>query len=182
MGGTDKLVRPVSGGDPLLIRSVQTALKTGQQVWVALPARKKAPKRWDLIAQTAAHVVEIANPKLGLSASITVLFASLPASSNGAMIFPADMPDLTTDDLCKVLAAFAPDTVVRGAANGKPGHPVLFPASWFSRLSTLKGDVGARDVLKKTSPKLVPLPENHALTDLDTLQDWQEWQAKRDPV
>ena len=177
MEGSDKLLEPVVGGVPLLADRLRVALATGHGVWVALPPRLQSPERWKIAAEFGARIVEIPQPQMGLSASLKGLITALPASSKGALVLPADMPDITLGDLKSVLQAFDPKRVVRGAVNTKAGHPVLFPADWFSRLQELTGDRGARDMLKSAGPLLVPLPDTHALTDLDTPEDWAKWRA-----
>lgn len=180
MGGRDKLMQEVAPGQPLLAQRIGAARATGQPVWVALPPRAQAPGRWE--AASGAHLVEIARPEAGMGASLARLVQALPADIAGAMVLPADMPDITTADMTRLLEAFDPGQVVRGAtAEGRPGHPVLFPRSWFDRLVHLTGDRGARDLLCDTNPRLIPLPGRHALTDLDSPADWAAWRAGRQP-
>ncbi|HFQ15688.1 MAG TPA: nucleotidyltransferase family protein [Rhodobacteraceae bacterium] len=179
MRGRDKLLEPVAGGQPLLAERVATAQATGQQVLLALPPRAVAPRRWRHAG--SATTVEVPDPGAGMGASLACLARALPAGpagAAGAMVLPADMPELTPEDLRQVLATFKPDRISRGAgADGRPGHPVLFPAAYFPQLRRLTGDTGARALLRQAPVRLVPLPARHALTDLDTPEDWQRWRA-----
>ncbi len=96
------------------------------------------------------------------------------------MILPADMPELTADDLKTMWAAHQPHAIARGtSATGQPGHPVIFPKDLFRELETLRGDEGAKSVLVRHRQRLdlVPLPGEHALTDLDTPEAWAAWRA-----
>lgn len=176
MDGRDKLLEPVAGGVPLLTERVAAARATGQQVWVALPPEPRAPARWR--NSTGAQRLEIAHPEEGMGASLAQLVAALPDTTEGAMVLPADMPDITSADMTRLLEAFDPGRVVRGAtADGTPGHPVLFPRSWFGRLVRLTGDKGARDLLRAAPARLVPMPGENARTDLDTPEQWDAWRA-----
>ena len=177
MRGRDKLLEPVAGGVALLAERLATSGQTGQRVFVTLPPRAQAEKRWQIARAAGAHCVEIAHPEQGLSSSLIAGINALPDGVDGALILPADMPDISADDLTKVLNAFDPARVTRGSVGDKPGHPVLFPTAWFARLQPLRGDMGARDLLKSAQTHLVPLPGSHALTDLDTPQDWQKWRG-----
>lgn len=181
MGGRDKLLEPVADAVPLLAERVRMAVATGQEVLVALPSRRQSPRRWHCLKNTGATGVEIGNICAGLSASLAGMLRALPARAEGALILPADMPDITHDDLIAILNAFEDGLVVRGSsATGKPGHPVLFPRGWFARLQELSGDTGARDLLRAAENiRLVPLPGRHALTDLDTGEDWAKWRASK---
>ncbi len=176
MRGRDKLLEPVAAGQPLLGERIATARAIGQRVLVALPPRAVAPARW---AQAAgAQVVEISNPGRGMGASLAALARALPGGVEGALILPADMPDITGDDLKIMLHAFDNTVILRGAsADGIPGHPVLFPRAYFPRLAALQGDQGARTLLGGAEICPVPLPGQHALTDLDTPEDWAAWRA-----
>ncbi len=182
MEGRDKLLEPVAGGAPLLAERVQAALATGQKVLVALPPPAQAPARHACLPAGAQPVIVTATPP-GMGASLAALVHALPRlvpEAQGALVLPADMPDLSTADLRRVIAAFDPACILRGAsAGGRPGHPVLFPAGWFDRLATLAGDEGGRGLLKDAPVTLIRLPGDHALTDLDTPQAWAAWRARR---
>lgn len=179
MRGRDKLLEPVIDGQPLLAERVHTASATGEKILVALPPKNVWPKRWECLKGLKAQCVEILDADQGMSTSLVMLVQALPSNAKGALILPADMPDISTADIQLVLSAFNGQDIVRGCANGKPGHPVLFPNTWFSRLGMLSGDKGARDLLKRTNPILVPLQGSRALTDLDTPEDWAAWRAEK---
>jgi len=139
------------------------------------------PMRANVLDGLAVDQVIVENAGDGMSASIRAGVAAL-GSETGVMILPADMPEIDTADMCHVLAAFADttDRIMRGAsADGIPGHPVLFPRRLFSRLKKLRGDQGARDILAGDPAQIVALPAQHAVTDLDTPEDWTAWRAAR---
>ena len=99
------------------------------------------------------------------------------------MILLADLPEITSQDLATLVAASreAPDRICRAAsASGVPGHPVVFPARHRTALLAGRGDHGARDLLRAEARQviLVPLPGDHATTDLDTPEDWAGWRSR----
>ena len=105
-------------------------------------------------------------------------------NADGLMILPGDMPELTHDDLATLIAAFdtAPEKIHRGAAaDGRPGHPVLVPRDLIPELSGLTGDEGAKSLLARHRQRirLHALPGEHAITDLDTPEEWAAWRASR---
>ncbi|MDH5799009.1 MAG: nucleotidyltransferase family protein, partial [Paracoccaceae bacterium] len=172
MGGADKLLEPVDG-TPLLRRQAIRALATGNPVIVTLPPDR--PLRAQAIDGLPLIVVEVANAKLGMGHSLAAGVSALPADAAGVLVLPADMPDISTDDIAACLAAFSenPNKILRATnAVGAPGHPVIFPARLFSALNGLSGDEGARAVLKQEDVRPHAIPGQHALTDLDTPEDW----------
>lgn len=176
MGDRDKLLEQVQGV-PLLTLMAQRALETGAQVRVCLPGPDH-PRVKALPAD--ARPVWVPDAAEGMGASIRT--GALSASRTEAlMILPADMPELTTNDLQTLWQAHTPDAITRGAsADGRPGHPVIFPQDLLRELETLRGDEGAKSVLVRHRQRLnlVSLPDQHALTDLDTPEAWANWRAK----
>jgi len=178
MRGGDKLLEQVAG-EALLRRQAGAALSTGARVIVALS--DKHPKRAEALAGLAVETVSVADPSQGMSRSIHAAVAVL-RFEDAVMILPADMPELDRADLAKMIAKAREnsDCILRGASeDGHPGHPVIFPRRLFTALSRIEGDAGARAVVARETPVLVPLPGTHAITDLDTPEDWANWRAQK---
>lgn len=177
MRGADKLLEPVDGR-PLLAERAEAALTTGATVVVALPARDVAPARWRALEGLAVTCVTVEDAAAGMAASLVAGLHALPADAAGVLILLADMPEITPADMRALLDDFDGSTILRGAgADGTPGHPVLFAARDFAALAQVAGDQGARDVLsrERARVRLVPLPDAHAVTDLDSPEDWASW-------
>ncbi|PJE29270.1 Purine catabolism protein PucB [Pseudooceanicola marinus] len=181
MRGRDKLLEDVDG-EPLLRRQLRRALEAGiGPVLVTLPGLEH-PRASTL---DGLHVtpVPVRDADEGMGASIRTGVAALPPDLGGVMILPADMPDLTAEDLRSVASHLTgdPTPILRGASGETPGHPVLFPADLFPALETLGGDRGAAPVIAANISRLtlVPLPGAHALTDLDAPEAWAEWRRQR---
>ncbi|MBO9472128.1 nucleotidyltransferase family protein [Shimia sp. R10_1] len=181
MRGGDKLLEDIEGA-PLLRIITSRALATGANVMVALPLDK--PNRMEALAGLSVQSVFVPDADNGMAHSLRAGVAALSDETTAVMILPADMPEIEEFDLQTMINALkaTPEAILRGATAAQvPGHPVLFPRRFFPELLRLSGDKGARDVLKanKQSITLVPLPENHALVDLDTPEQWESWRAER---
>lgn len=178
MQGRDKLLEEIDG-IPLLRRTTQIALQAAPHVVVTL--RNDDRSRRLALQGLPAFVLTIPDAAEGLSASLR---AGARTATGPLMILPADMPDITADDLRTLIAAAAeaPHAILRGAdGNGTPGHPVLFPPDVLPAFARLGGDEGARSILQanRDRVRLIPLPDSHALTDLDTPEAWAEWRLRR---
>lgn len=181
MRGADKLLEPV-GGESALHRAARVARSTGAKVVVTLPdgGPHAAPRRAEL-GGLDIRALPVRDAHEGMAASLRAGTAAA-GSAMGLMVVLPDMPDVTADDLRALISAFsvAPTRVVRAAAaDGRPGHPVIFPRRLFAELSVVTGDVGGRRVLEGEAVTLVPLPGTRAVTDLDTPEDWAAWRAGR---
>ena len=178
MAPRDKLLEPVDGV-PLLRERAKAALATGARLVVTLPPDR--PGRREAIADLALRIVVVERASEGMGRSIAAGVAALPREA-AVTILPADMPDITAADLRAMLDAAEgePDAIHRGASIGVPGHPVVFPPDLADRLATLRGDEGARAVLRDHAGRvrLHDLPGRAALTDLDTREAWAAWRAR----
>ncbi len=56
---------------------------------------------------------------------------------------------------------------------GKMGTPALFQKKYFGELMELKGDTGARILLKEYDKDVVTIPFEAGITDIDTKQDYE---------
>ncbi len=174
MGGADKLLITIDGV-PLVRRTALRALAACPQVLITL--RENDGARLQVLHDLPVQIVPIPDAAIGLSASLRRAAAQ---GQGRLMILPADMPDLTPEDLTRLIQSSdaAPDTLWRACGqDGIPGHPVIFPANLRAAFATLHGDHGARPILLANAHRLqtLVLPGQHALTDLDTPEAWQEW-------
>lgn len=177
MRGADKLLTLINS-TPLLRRTATTALAAHACVCVTLRPQDDARRK--ALQDLPLTLIKVPEASEGLSASLR---AGAAAIGQGALlILPADMPDITADDLTRLIALSRQDqtAILRGTtADGAPGHPVLFPADLLPAFADLQGDEGARSILQAHKPRirLVALPGQNALTDLDTPEAWAAWRA-----
>jgi molybdenum cofactor cytidylyltransferase len=82
----------------------------------------------------------------GMATSLGAGVAALDGSVEGAVVMTCDQPAVTAEHLQRLAAASAGSPVASSYA-GRRGAPAYFPASWFTHLSGLRGDAGARELL-----------------------------------
>lgn len=176
MRGSDKLLEPVKG-QPLLRHVAQLVLGTALPVVVTLANSR--PEREAALEGLALNHVRVADPGDGMAASLRTGVSAI-APDHAVMVVLADMPEIDAMDLAAVIAAYrhAPDFIHRACTpDATPGHPVVFPPWARTALLQLRGDMGAKSILQAHAGdiRLVTLPGTHALTDLDTPEDWACW-------
>jgi CTP:molybdopterin cytidylyltransferase MocA len=178
MRGRDKLLEVVDG-QPILRLTATRARAISEDVYVTLPSLSGF--RAEALQGLQTMQIEVPDAAEGMAASLRQAAKHIPDYIDGVMILPADMPDLTQDDLASVMEAFQTSehkAIIQGMGNdGTPGHPVIFPQDLIGGFAKLTGDIGARTILKRNKDRLryVMLPNTHAVTDLDTPEAWEAW-------
>lgn len=185
MRGSDKLMQRVDGM-PLIRRQAIRALAATPLVCVTLAASH--PDRLSALAGLPLDICVLPDADEGMAASLRHAASHAPGfagdrSATAIMVVPADMPDLTADDLRRMIDAHAldPAAILRAtASDGTAGHPVLFPRDLWADLLHLRGDQGARAVLAQYAGRVshIALPGFNAVTDLDTPEDWARWRLQ----
>lgn len=110
------------------------------------------------------------NPEAGEGMASSARIGVLAAEQQGAqglVLLTCDQPLLTAAHLQALIAE--PQRITGSAYAGRTGVPAFFPAKAFSELKQLRGDVGARDLLRTA---FAVACEDLAL-DIDTEEDLQ---------
>lgn len=172
-GSAKQLVR--IGDRPLLsLIAGRAAEVVGHALIVVLGAR--AAELTPLLKHSPGSVVINRDWREGLASSIRAGVARLPASCAGAMLLLADQACVTAEDLRRLAGAWRrqPLSVAAAQYGATTGAPAIFPRHLFGELSELKGDSGARLLLKRHADRLVKVPMPSARFDLDTPDDLLE--------
>jgi len=185
MQGRDKLMESVDNM-PLLRRQALRACAIGVPVIVTLPPEPHP--RHDVLKDLPLTIVPVPNVHDGMNASISTGLKALPDGTQAVMIMLSDMPDITESDINKIIQNVdlkSQNLIWRATTtDGSAGHPIVFHAQLIPDLMALSGDHGGREVVREniSRTKLIPLPDNHARTDLDTPEAWANWRAGRGSI
>lgn len=114
----------------------------------------------------------------GISSSLALGISSLIGSaSQGVLVFLGDTPLVKVESIQAVCNEFQnnPDFIIRPFFENQPGHPVLFPKSWFSKLSSLTGDAGGHLLVEQETARVrnLVLEDPGIHRDFDTQGDFQ---------
>ena len=183
MEGRDKLLEPV--GDQPILRVVAEAARASQADRVIAVLPPGAEARRAALAGLALDLVEAPDWAEGMAASLRAGLAAVSPEAEAVVILLADMPEVASGHIDRLLAAFDPEEgreICRAVSEtGVPGHPVLFGRRFFESLLLLTGDRGARELLRD-APEFVtdvPTPGEGAAIDLDTPEAWEAWRVGR---
>lgn len=169
-GSPKQLVR--LAGRPLLHTAVTNAADVaGNALIVVLGAQ--AAELAPLLKHSAGCVVVNHEWREGIASSIRAGVARLPAACSGVMLLLADQPAVTVDDLKRLAGAWRrqPHCIAAARYAGTMGVPAIFPRALFRDLSELRGDVGARPLLRRHQDRVVGVSMERAAIDVDTPED-----------
>ncbi len=169
-GSPKQLVRVA--GRPLLHATVTRAAEvTGNALVVVLGAG--AAQLAPLLKHCPGTVVINRQWREGLASSIRAGIARLPTACTGVLLLLADQAAVTTDDLRRLAGTWRkrPQSIVAALYAGTSGVPAIFPRSSFRELAGLRGDSGARTLLRRGADGVVRVPMPSAAVDVDTPED-----------
>jgi len=123
----------------------------------------------------------VTNPdwESGLSSSLRVgVETALTYTSDlsAVLVCLADQPNLSQEHLRRMIARYKEGscTAVASLAGDAMVPPMLFDSSWFSKLRAIKGDIGARAILREHPGQVATVPID-SVTDLDTPEDYAKF-------
>jgi CTP:molybdopterin cytidylyltransferase MocA len=178
-GGAKQLAR--LDGLTLLEHVVEHALAVPaiEDIVVVLGSRAEAIT--GAVELGPARVVHCAAWADGMSASLRAGVAALPPATEVALVLLADQPRITPQVIAMVMdgaIGAGPDVdAVRASYDGIPGHPVALGRALLRRVPELRGDTGARDLLRDARVTLVEAGHLCDPTDVDTPNDLNALEA-----
>jgi molybdenum cofactor cytidylyltransferase len=176
--GDDKRRARLDNGKMVIQQSTETALRCFDTVLLVLRAGDAdfAGEISSLINDDRLTIFEAPESALGMGHSLANAMSQASAW-DGAFIFLADMPYISTHTLDLLKSAFiehqADHPIIVPDHNGKWGHPVGFHAAFFDDIATLEGDQGARPVINNQEPSVIHIEVSDpgVLQDVDTPAD-----------
>jgi molybdenum cofactor cytidylyltransferase len=169
-GSPKQLVRVA--GRPLLHTAVTRAAEVvGNALIVVLGAG--ASDLAPLLKHSPGSIVVNHDWREGIGSSIRNAVARLPTACAGVMLVLADQALVSADDLKRLAGTWRkqPQYIAAALYGGVCGAPAIFPRSTFRELAQLRGDTGARALLRSHSDRIVRVPMPGAALDVDTPED-----------
>jgi len=171
MGDANKLMAEI-GGKPL-VRIAAEQLLASQASPVIVVTGHQHEQIETALAGLPVRFTRNADYAQGLGTSLRTGIAALPAEADGAVVCLADMPQVDTALIDRLIGAFDPESgalVVVPTQDGQRGNPVLWARRFFADLMKIDGDIGARNLIRDNAEAVaeVPVTGNGALVDVDT--------------
>ena len=177
-GGNKLLLK--AGGESLLRRATRLASHlTGPRCVVVLGA-DASRLRAELVGFGVPIVVNRAW-RTGMAGSLRAGIDALPASAPAVMVILADQYAVGTPDLDRLLRSWSrrPRLPAAAVTGGAPGAPAILPRRYFRTIRHLRGDQGARRVLRESGAAVTPVEIPAAAQDLDTPRDLEAFRRAR---
>lgn len=169
--GQPKARLPIDGV-PLLTRTVQVARMAGLDVAVVFGRTIFD----DLV--DGADWLEV-DGDAGMGATLAAATITLPPDVTRCVVIPVDLPTLDPDHL-RALAAVPTPIGASRLPGGWLGAPASFAAACFPDLIGLRGDRGARDLIRSARWPVTAITPGRPLIDIDTPADWSRWQQTQE--
>lgn len=103
---------------------------------------------------------------------------SFESEPEALLLLVCDQPAITAEHLREMKSHIAPDRPVASTYAGAIGTPAIFPRRFFDALLALKGDVGARFLLRDRLHSPVLLALDRGDIDIDTVADLEKWRKQ----
>ena len=116
------------------------------------------------------------NYKKGMSSSIKTGLKKLPKNNKGFLIVLGDMPNITKTIINKICLSITKSDkeIILPKFKNRIGNPIGFKHSMIKSIYKIKGDRGAKNIIKKNSKKIKFLNINSKsiLTNLNTKRNF----------
>jgi molybdenum cofactor cytidylyltransferase len=181
MGAINKLIAEI-GGKPLVRIAAEQALASRAKPVIVVTGHERERVE---AALAGLPVRFVHNPDYadGLGTSLKAGIAAVPENADAAVVCLGDMPQVDSQLIDKLIAAFDPERgalVVMPSIEGRRGNPVLWSRRFFPDLMAVQGDIGARHLIGSYAEAVaeVPVSGEAALTDVDTPESFSAVKAE----
>lgn len=171
--GRDKRLERLPDGRTLLQTSLSLARRHFARTFVVIGAEDE-PERLGLDASV--EVIRAPAGEPGLGTNIGAAFRHLNSHSVGsvaAAVLLADLPWIKDSTLTTLLEVASESGIHRPVYHRRPGHPVLFGRRFWPALARLRGEAGARQLIRENpgAYKPVAVSDPGVLRDIDRPED-----------
>ena len=161
-------------GKPLILHTAEIALNAGlDPVIVVIGAVRREIKK--VLQELPVKIVTNELWKKGQSTSLRIGIESINRYVGAAVVLLADQPCISEELIRNLLSKHRTDydRIIAPFVNGQRTNPVLFDREMFKELTIIKGDVGARELIRNSEITKLFWNDENLLNDIDTLDDYK---------
>ncbi len=170
--GADKLMHALPGGEPMVLAAWRHLVAAGADRNLALiPPGREALRA--LLDDAGVPVEVCERAPLGMGETLACGVRAVP-DATGWVVALGDMPFIDPATIARVIARLRDgDDIVVPRWRGRRGHPVGFGARFGGDLMALRGDTGARHLLREYGEQVtwVDVDDHGIILDVDTPDD-----------
>ena len=114
------------------------------------------------------------NFKNGIASSIKKGIENLSKKTDAFFISLGDMPSINYDTYNKLIEYKKNQKIIVPMFKGQKGNPVLFPKSFTKKISSIRGDYGAKKILEMNSKEVfnLEIDDPGIIKDVDIPNDF----------
>lgn len=169
--GSDKRLHPLADKTPMAVAAGRRLHGCCERTIAVL--RPGSDHLAELLAAEGVATVVSTESVHGMGHTLASGIFATPDAS-GWIVALADMPFIASASYQSVKTALLKGaSIAAPTCDGRRGHPVGFSERWFTKLSALRGDEGARSILASAPEHIVlcPVDDQGILRDVDKLTD-----------
>ena len=169
--GSDKLLYPLGDGRPVAVTALAHLRAAIPQVIAVV--RPGVPALESSLRAAGATVILCDHADEGMGTSLASAVSASGAAC-GWVVALADMPYIRPQTIESIAASLAAGAaIVAPAYHGERGHPVGLSSQYRAQLVALRGDEGARSILRlnQGSVMLIDVDDPGVCRDIDTPAD-----------
>lgn len=173
--GENKLTK-LFKGKPLINHILFSLIKSKVNKIIIVLGFEHLKIKTKLLKSKKINFVINKNYKKGMSSSIKTGLKKLPKNSKGFLIVLGDMPNITKTIINKICLSItrSDKEIILPKFKNRIGNPIGFNQSMIKNIYKIKGDRGAKNIIKKNNKKIKFLNINSKsiLTNLNTKRNF----------
>ena len=173
--GENKLCK-LYKGKPLINHILFSLIKSKVNKIIVVLGFEHLKIKMKLLRSKKINFVINKNYKKGMSSSIKTGLKKLPKNSQGFLIVLGDMPNITKTTINKICLSItrSDKEIILPKFKNRTGNPIGFKHSMIKNIYKIKGDRGAKNIIKKNNKKIKFLNINSKsiLTNLNTKRNF----------
>ena len=163
-------------GKPLINHILYSLIKSKVNKIIIVLGFEHLKIKTKLLKNKKINFVINKNYKKGMSSSIKTGLKKIPKNSKGFLIVLGDMPNITKTTINKICLSIirSDKEIILPKFKNKTGNPIGFKHSMIKNIYKIKGDRGAKNIIKQNNKKIKFLNINSKsiLTNLNTKRNF----------